>query len=477
MTQKRIEKLQSFFNGKWYIALVSLLVMCAHTTFYIDGRMVFGGYQDFIFGGLMLVLASFACFVCTDFRFMIMTFISFILLVTVEHSPNVPSYSKFYIEPLPLTLLAILACILFGSIGWFAYKNRRQANPINWKGAAFTGMAVLCGGLLINGFFSSYYKFADTLYPISFLLSLLGVYLLFALFVRFDESAFDYFMACLVATGLIICAQLFLAYGMGGIAFDGAGNVVKETVVLGWGVWTAVGGMLAFLMPACFYFAHSHRHGWVFYLLGCLEYLCIFLSQSRGALLFGTLVLGLCLLVLLFSGKNRRINRAITGAIVLVGVLGVILLWDRLFGMVSNYLKYGFNDNGRYDKWRAGWENFKDYPVFGAGFYTSFEYGDWGGGRGKAVYPYLYHNTLIQILASCGIVGIGAYLYHRYCTVKMVLQKPTTYKLFLGIGILGLISFSLLDVLFFNTYPTIIYALMLLFMEKSDAFLGKDGAK
>ena len=34
--------------------------------------------------------------------------------------------------------------------------------------------------------------------------------------------------------------------------------------------------------------------------------------------------------------------------------------------------------------------------------------------------------------------------------------------------ILALLLFSLLDVLFFNTYPTIIYALMLLFMEKSE---------
>jgi uncharacterized membrane protein HdeD (DUF308 family) len=111
-----------------------------------------------------------------------------------------------------------------------------------------------------------------------------------------------------MATGLIICAQLLLAYGMGGINFDGTGSVVKESVMLGWGVWTAIGGMLAFLMPACFYFAHSHRNGWVYYLLGLLEYLCIFLSQSRGALLFGTLVLGLCVLILLFSGKNKKMN-------------------------------------------------------------------------------------------------------------------------------------------------------------------------
>ena len=175
MNQQKIEKLQTFFASKWYILTVSLLVILAHTTVYVNGRMLLGGYQDFIFGGLMLLLASFGCFVCTDFRFMMMTFISFIFLVTLEHSPNVPDYSLFYIQPLPLALLILLAVVLFGSITWFAVKNRKNANPIAWKGLAFLGMAVFCVGLLINGFFSSQYTFSDTLYPISFLLSLLGI--------------------------------------------------------------------------------------------------------------------------------------------------------------------------------------------------------------------------------------------------------------------------------------------------------------
>ncbi len=472
MNQERLETLRAYFASKWYILTVALLVILAHTTVFVDGRMLFCGYQEFIFGGLMLLLVSFGCFVCTDLRFMIMPFITFIFLVTLEHSPNVPDYSLFYIEPLPLILIIFLACVLFGSIGWFAVKNRKNANPISWKGSAFLGMAVFCGGLLINGFFSSQYTISDTLYPISFLLSLLGVYLLFALFIRFDESSMEYFMTCLLATGLIICAELLLAYATGGVRFDESGNLIKESVMLGWGVWTAIGGMLVFLMPVCFYFAHSHAHGWVYYLLGLLEYVCIFLSQSRGALLFGTAVLGLCVLVLFFDGKNRKCNRIITGVILLAGVLGVILLWNRLAGVLNNYLEYGFSDNGRYDKWRAGWSNFLKAPVFGSGFYTTFEYGDWE----KAVYPYLYHNTLVQILSSCGVVGMAAYLYHRYCTVRLVFVKRNPMKLFLGIGILGLISFSLLDVLFFNTYPTIIYSLMLLFMEKSELFHGKDGA-
>ena len=464
MKDSQADRLRQFFASKWYIFTVSCLVILGHSALYRGERLLFGGYREFVFGGLMLLLAAAGCCVCDDLRFLMMPFMSFIFLVTTEHSPNVPNYSRFYLEPIPLTLIVIFGVLLLSSVGWFVCKHRHSANRVAWRGNAFFSMAVFCGGLFLNGIFTRYYTLADTLYPLSFLLSLLGVYALFAAFVRFDEETVEYFMTCLLSVGLIICAELLLEYLTGGIRFDERGDVVKESVMLGWGIWTAIGGMLVFLMPVSFYFAHSHRHGWIYFFLGMLEYLCILLSQSRGALLFGTGILVMCLFILVTHGKNRRINRVFVGSIVVIGGLAGVLLRDRLSSMLHNYLRYGLDDNGRFEKWRVGWGYFLENPIFGSGFYTPFDYGGWQ----KDVYPYLYHNTPIQLLASCGIVGMAAYLYHRYCTVLMVFKKKNTCKIFLGISILGLVSFSLLDVLIFNTYPTILYSLMLLFMEKSD---------
>jgi O-antigen ligase len=86
------------------------------------------------------------------------------------------------------------------------------------------------------------------------------------------------------------------------------------------------------------------------------------------------------------------------------------------------------------------------------------------------VFPYLYHNTPVQLLGSLGIVGTLSYAYHRFLTLRLVFKKPSAGKTFLGICILGLLLFSLTDVLFFKTYPTIIYSLMLLFMDRSNSF-------
>ena len=461
--QETLHRLRAFFGSRWYIALVAGLILLGHTTVFVGGRPLFGGYQEFIFVGLMVLTLYAACFVCNDLRFLIMPVISFIFLVPLEHSPNVPYHSRFYIEPLPLTLIIVLGVLLIGCLCWFCFRNRHIAKRIPYAKPIFLSMAVFCGALFFNGAFSSYYTVADTVYPISFALSLLLIYALFSAYTRFDETAFDYFMSCLVGAGLLICAELLLAYLTGGIRFAD-GRVVKESVMLGWGVWTAIGGMLAFLMPACFYFAYAHRRGWVFWLLGLLEYACILLSQSRGGLLVGTGILALCLLRLCLGGANRKQNRILTGALAVAGLCVAALFFKPLLGILQNYLTAGLDDNGRFAIWKKGWDNFIDYPIFGAGFYNSFINEDWP----KEVYPYLYHNTLIQLLASGGILAFGAYCYHRFCTVRLVLRRPNVRKTFLGICILALILFSLLDVLFFNTYPTIIYALMLLFMEKSE---------
>mgnify|MGYP003318539900 CR=1 FL=1 len=102
------------------------------------------------------------------------------------------------------------------------------------------------------------------------------MYFLFGGYIRFDKSTVSYFMYCFVLAGLQITAQLFFAY-FTTVSFVGM-NPVKETVLLGWGVWTAIGGMLTLLMPACFYFAANHKHGWIGYFLGFLEFFAILLS-------------------------------------------------------------------------------------------------------------------------------------------------------------------------------------------------------
>ena len=130
----------------------------------------------------------------------------------------------------------------------------------------------------------------------------------------------------------------------------------------------------------------------------------------------------------------------------MLGVLAFVLLSGKLLPILQNFLTDGFGDNGRFDLWKAGWNRFLESPLQGTGFYHSYINEEWN----FRVMPYMYHNTLIQLLGATGILGVLAYAFHRLQTLKLILQKPTPYKLFAGICILGLLLFSLLDVLFFN---------------------------
>lgn len=444
-------RLRSFLEGPFYPLLVVGLAFVGHSTL-----------LEVWFGIAMLCTLMIGCWVCTDFRFAILPFLCTVLFVPAAHSPNVPSYSTYYLQKHILIPLIVVALLLLISFSVFVKRNWNRRNRLSMRGIT-AGILVFCIALLFNGLFSQSYTLADLAFGASFLLSLLAVYYLFSSFVRFDKATVDYCMYCLAAAGVLISLELIFAYFTSVQFLDGA--PVKESVVLGWGVWTTIGGMLAFLMPAGFYFAADHKHGWVGYLLGLLSLLSVFLSQSRGALLVGCGVFALCVLTLCLVGKNKKRNRLFALGTLVAGGIFALLFGEKVFALLQNFLRYGFNDNGRFELWKIGIGHFCDYPIFGSGFYDSYVNEGWI----KNVYPYLYHNTVVQLLGSAGIVGLAAYLYHRFTTLWQVLKKPSVCNVFLGISILGLIVFSLLDVLFFHTYPMIFYAVMLAVMQGNDA--------
>ncbi|MBQ8415661.1 MAG: O-antigen ligase family protein [Clostridia bacterium] len=324
-------------------------------------------------------------------------------------------------------------------------------------------MVILSLALCLNGAFNSAYTVKNLIFAISFPLVLLGIYTLFALFVQFDRSALEHFMFCLLALGLQITAQLLFAYLCGGVRFVD-GGIDKTSVLLGWAVSTTLGGMQAFLMPVCFYFAATHKHGWVFYGLGLLEFLSVLLSQSRGAMLTGAVVLLICMIAACFVGRNKKQNRIIGIGIAAVGVAGCALLWNKLLVLLNDFINRGFDDNGRYYLWGTGISKFLAHPIFGSGFYDSGIQSEWL----INVYPYFYHNTFVQMLATTGLFGALSYLWHRITTVIAIVRRPSIYKSFLGFCLIAFLGFCLLDVLFFITYPLLFYTLILLYIEKSD---------
>ncbi len=447
----RADRIRKFYRGVLYPVLVAGLVFAGNAS-----------GQDVLFMMLILLSAVPGLFVMHDADFLLAPFIMFTLTVTgryFDQATGYLGYDRYWETPWSIiggVVVAVTASALIN----FLVRNRRGVNRLRLH-PVLSSLLILCGVMLFNGIFNPLYTPKNLMYTAFFSMITLLVYVLFAFYGNFDRLCVDRLFFCLTVAGVLIFAELLFAYFTRVSFADG--TVVKESVIIGWGVWTHVGGMLAFLMPAPFYFARWHKHGWVFYLLGLVAFAGTLLSQSRGALLVGAVIFLICLILVCSGGPNRRQNRIFTGVLLAALAVGAIILSRRLGVLIQNFIDYGFGDNGRFDLWKTGWAHFLDYPVFGSGFYDACEY-DWT----VNVLPYFYHDTLVQMLAACGAAGLMAYLWHRAQTVRLVICRRSVPKAFLGTCIFGLLLFSLIDVLFFKLYPTVIYTLILLYMEKSE---------
>ena len=450
MTNKT-DHIRKFYRGVWYPFLVAALVFAGHTS-----------GLDVAFICAILLSAIPGLLVMHDAEFLISPFMMIAFTVTARYfNPTTVDYhyERFLEKPWSVPLFCITGVVI-AAMGYFMIRNRRGANRLH-RSPILLSLTILCGVMLFNGAFNPVYTPKNLLFVVIFAFSTLFVYLFFTLYGNFDRQSIDRFFFCLVITGVLVLAELAFAF-FTRVRFED-GTIVKESVVVGWGVWTSIGGMLAFLLPAPFYFARWHRNGWIFFLIGLAMFAGTLCSQSRGALLVGCAVLPVCLALVCAGGSNRKQNRMFTTFVVVALAVGALLLSRHVGALVRNFTDYGLNDNGRFALWKAGWKNFLRYPVFGSGFYDSVE-GDWN----FVVYPYFYHNTLVQMLAACGAVGFLAYLWHRAMTVRLVFTRRNVPKAFLGACILGLLLFGLIDVQFFKTYPTILYAQMLVYMEMSE---------
>ncbi len=454
--KRMLDLVKRFYNSLWYPILIAFLVFLGHAT-----------GLDILFCGVVVFAFLIGCLFCTDLRFALSPVLCLFFIVTIEHGPNVPYYSTYYAQPHVIAVLGAYVLFALAGLVFFAIRNRSTAKKPKLT-PVLIGMLILCATLCTNGLFSANYTAGNLLYAITFLPTLIGIYLLFSAYLHFDKRLLDYFAFCLTVAGLLICAEVLFAY-LTTVQYVN-GSVVKESVVLGWGVWTTIGGLLCFFMPASFYFAANHKHGWLGLIAGMLQLFCILLSQSRGALLIGAGLFVLCMLLLCFVGKNRKINRLLSLGILILGILGAIVLREKLMSVLQNFINYGFGDNGRFAIWQTGWKHFTECVIFGSGFYDSYVNEEWE----MSVVPYFYHNTLIQFLASGGIVGLLGYLAHRTQTLLLIFKHPSVYKAFMGICILGLLLFSMLDVLFFCIYPMIFYSMILLFMEQCETILSEN---
>lgn len=443
-------RLNHFFQSKLYILLVMVCIFLGNTT-----------STELFFAFCVLGCVVCACFVCHDLRFLLPPLCGMVCSIPLAHTPYVPTESGFYTSTSVLILFAVGVLLLLAGLTVFVLRNRKSvALPRVSLRSLFLGFCAFAAALLLSGAFHPQNDMKNFAYALGIAASFLVFYIFIALFHPRTKENAEHFLFTMAALGVCVVAELIVLY-ITKVEFDGF-FPVKNSIMIGWGTWTHIGALLTVSLPCALYFAHSGKRWLPSLLTAALLFIGIFMTASRGAWLYGGILLLVCLIYLSFSGENKKKTRLLLLIALGFALVLALLLAGKIYDFLLSFLQVGFSDNGRFELWHNALRTFAAYPIFGVGFFNT---GIVLGGF-PALLPYLYHNTVLQMMASCGLIGCLLYLFHRAQTVALAIRKRhSSLCIFLLLSAAALVLVSLTDEHLFHIYPAFWYTAALYLAE------------
>ncbi len=386
----------------------------------------------------------------------------YLFSISPRNSPESHFASDYYHSPARIFIIAALLIAAVIVSLYVIYKNggfrdiKIKALPMARAAALFSS------ALLLGGAFSHSWEIENTLYALMLIFLYFGIfYFFFLVFLgEVRERVISYLIYTAAAMALVLIMQTVHLY----ITSDGiikGGEIVKDEVLFGWGMWTMAGQFLAVTIPLCFLGVIREKRWLVYFIIASLALLSVVFTLSRNALLVGLAVYLACALICCFFGKHRRGFR-ISALCIFSALLLIFLIFNReILTALADYLERGFSDNGRFALWAHGIREFLDAPIFGKGFFGLQRELDTGTPEGFTFYPRMMHNTVVQLLGSSGIFGLFAYAVYRAESLMPFLRRPSVKKTMLLLTLLVVIVGSLIDNFLFLPKHLIFYSITL----------------
>ncbi|MBO5212208.1 MAG: O-antigen ligase family protein [Clostridia bacterium] len=397
--------------------------------------------------------------ICEDMRF-ILSPILFINFTISTKSLN----NGLFLKNGFIVWAIVMVAVLIGFIIFHFIKYKKSFKPV-LKSKFFMGYMALFSIYLLNGLFNSFYTVGSFLFVLVMIAMFSIPFFVFGAGIKPSKELKEHFILIMLLTSAIVIIELFNLIVFGDVISNGA--FIKERIALGWSTWNGIGAILAVCLPIHFYMAITKEHGYIFFITAIISYVSIALTLSRGSLLVATFISLVCVIIGCIKGKNVKLFRICTLTAIVCATILLIALWDKISTVLSDYLERGFDDNGRFELYKVGIKAFLDHPIFGAGFANIYSYGPITPEFFAISTPIMCHNTIIQILASCGIVGICGYFFHRYQTIRFAFKyRSSLFVIFSALCISALLLTSLLDVHFFITYHILYYSTIICIVEK-----------
>lgn len=449
-----IRYVNQFFYSGYFIVLISLLTLFS---------AVFG--MELIVYTVFMVFVVYICLFCRDILPVVPMALMAYFSPSVQNNPGINPESIFYPEQSLGYIIGIM-CVIVVAILYRALFYTGVKKFFLTKRSLLVGFLLLGVTFLLGGVGQDEYVIENLRYGLLLFASLFFLYYIFTAMLDWKRVPRQYLAWTGMCGGLVVALELLSAYFVND-AIASNGMILRSYLYLGWGNSNNIGCALIMFMPFAFYLAVVRKYGFIYNIVGNILYLAVVFSCSRNSILMGVIVYIFCIVAVLISKKNRMQNLAVYIAVLLILVFFVFVCWDIIEDLFSSLLELGASDNGREHIYKRAWEWFRSSVFIGKGFYACDTY-EFSKVDAMTFIPPRWHNTILQMLASCGVVGLEAYLFHRVQTLVLFFKKMTISKAFIGFSVLALLLSSFLDCHFFNLGPGLLYSTFLAFAEHDE---------
>ncbi len=457
-----VEKINAFLNSKAFIILVFAIVLVAN---------IFA--LELIAYGVFTAIAVFVSVFGKDYLCYTPMIVGCYITPNFKNNPGRFGNSIFSFATGGGAILIMAGVIILALIyrliadkemGARMFKTKRK---LLW-GMLALGVAYVLSGVGLKGYTTVAFK--NIRFGLIQFFAIFVPYILLSGGIKWEDVDKRYCAYVGLAMALAVGVEVVGVYFMNGVFVNGV--LYRGNIFTGWGINNNMGVLISMGIPFAFYFVYKNDHPIVYNVLAVM--LCVFsvLTCSRGCILGSAAVYIGCLIFILAKSPCKRVKKiTIVNIFVLIATLGVMSILT--YKALASAFASGFHSNARIRLYKLGLQIFIEDPIFGSSFYTlnDLAYGEnaswiWSqmGGFNEII-PGRWHNTLIQMGAACGLVGVAAYAFHRVQSVFLILKNPTAEKIFIGLSICVLLALSLLDCHFFNIGPTLFYSSALAFAE------------
>lgn len=429
-TLKKIwNKIQSFSVSEYYVYFVGLLVLALWALKWVIPALI-----------ILVLLAAFQLIFARDGKPALATVVLFIFSLGDLSKIVSPA---FYRTAAYIMFPVIVAAFLYRLIRVLLEKEFTLGN-------LFWGMAIAAVVTMLGGIGYAPFSIKHVGIVFGMCLAGFGFYLLFVNTIR--ENFVKYAAKLLLCAGMLVFLELVILY----IRTPQAINM-KSLIDLGWGISNNIAGILAMAIPLTLYLAIDSKHNYCYIVLAFLLYVGVFLTFSRGNILFVSLLM-LPMLVYVFCRAKRKFG-------VLIPVVGVaiaalicfITMYDKIMLVLEKILEKGFDGSGREAIYVRAIKEFYKWPIFGTGVFGN----QWEAGSYN-----MYHCTILQILVNFGVVGLLGYVLFFYQRYAAFFRSCSAFKIMAFCAVLLNELYGLMDINFYSIYHTFFVLMLCIAAEK-----------